>query len=69
MHRMPTPKKNLAGLKRLGRRAKPSKRLEVFPNHSPGRRYTVTPRIKEFTFPKPGSKSKKSSKSPSVMSV
>jgi len=39
---MPTSKKDLARLTLLGRRAQPSKRLEVFPNHAPGRRYTVT---------------------------
>jgi hypothetical protein len=41
--------KDPAGLTLPGRRAKPSKRLEVFPNHTPGRRYTVTLSTKEFT--------------------
>jgi len=46
---MPTSKKDLAGLTLLGRRARPSKRLEVFPNHARGRRYTVTLGTNEFT--------------------
>jgi 7-cyano-7-deazaguanine reductase len=46
---MPTSKKDLARLTLLGRRARPSKRLEVFPNHDRGRRYTVTLTTGEFT--------------------
>ena len=46
---MPTSKKDLAGLTLLDRRARPSKRLEVFPNHARGRRYTVTLGTNEFT--------------------
>jgi len=46
---MPTSKKDLSGLTLLGRREKPSKRLEVFPDHSPGRRYTVRLHAKQFT--------------------
>jgi 7-cyano-7-deazaguanine reductase len=49
MRNMTTSKKDLAKLTLLGRPAKPSKRLEVFPNHNPGRRYTVTLRTEEFT--------------------
>jgi 7-cyano-7-deazaguanine reductase len=33
----------------LGRRAQPRRKLEVFPNHHPGRRYTVTLSTQEFT--------------------
>ena len=46
---MPTSKKDLSGLTLLGRDAKPSKKLETFPNHNPGRRYTVTLSTDEFT--------------------
>jgi uncharacterized protein (TIGR00269 family) len=35
---MPTTEDDLANLTLLGRDAKPSKRLETFPNHNPGRR-------------------------------
>jgi 7-cyano-7-deazaguanine reductase len=33
----------------LGRKAQPRRKLEVFPNHHPGRRYTVTLSTREFT--------------------
>ncbi|MBI4770372.1 MAG: NADPH-dependent 7-cyano-7-deazaguanine reductase QueF [Chloroflexi bacterium] len=33
----------------MGRDAKPSKKLETFPNHHPGRRYVVTLHSDEFT--------------------
>jgi len=33
----------------LGGKAKPVKKLETFPNHHPGRNYTVTLRTEEFT--------------------
>jgi 7-cyano-7-deazaguanine reductase len=46
---MPTPKEDLTGLTLLGRKARPSKRLEAFPNHNRGRRYTVTLATDEFT--------------------
>ena len=46
---MPTTEDDLANLTLLGRDAKPSKRLETFPNHNPGRRYTVTLTTDEFT--------------------
>jgi 7-cyano-7-deazaguanine reductase len=42
-------KEDLAGLTMLGHSAKPSKRLEAFPNHHRGRRYTVTLATDEFT--------------------
>jgi 7-cyano-7-deazaguanine reductase len=46
---MPTAETDLDGLTLLGRRAVPCKKLEAFPNHHPGRRYTVTLRTSEFT--------------------
>ena len=46
---MPTSKKDLSGLTLLGRDAKPGKKLETFPNHDPGRRYTITLSSDEFT--------------------
>ncbi len=46
---MPTTASDLANLTLLGRDAKPSRRLETFPNHNPGRRYTVTLTTDEFT--------------------
>lgn len=46
---MPTSKSDLANLTLLGRPAQPSKKLEVFPNRHPGRRYTVTLSTAEFT--------------------
>jgi 7-cyano-7-deazaguanine reductase len=48
-HPMPTAKKDLSQLTLLGRKARPSKKLEVFPNHHPERRYTVTLCTNEFT--------------------
>ena len=47
--RMPTSKEDLARLTLLGRKVRPSKKLEVFPNHNQGRRYTVTLTTSEFT--------------------
>jgi 7-cyano-7-deazaguanine reductase len=47
---MPTQDSDLNGLTLLGEhRTQPSKRLETFPNHHAGRRYTVTLRSEEFT--------------------
>ncbi len=46
---MPTTKSDLSRLTLLSRDAKPSKRLETFPNHDPGRRYTITLSTDEFT--------------------
>jgi len=46
---MTTLKKDLSKLTLLGRRAQPRRKLEVFPNHHPGRRYTVTLSTQEFT--------------------
>jgi 7-cyano-7-deazaguanine reductase len=45
---MPTSPKDLSGLTLLGRDAKPGKTLETFPNHDPGRRYTITLSTDEF---------------------
>jgi len=44
-----TKKTDLAGLTLLGKPAKPSKKLETFPNHHPGRNYLVTLTTDEFT--------------------
>jgi 7-cyano-7-deazaguanine reductase len=44
-----TIKSDLKGLTQLGRGAKPSKKLETFPNHHPGRDYVVTLNTDEFT--------------------
>ena len=44
-----TPKSDLSDLTLLGRRAKPIKKLETFPNHHQPRNYTVTLRTEEFT--------------------
>jgi 7-cyano-7-deazaguanine reductase len=44
-----TRKSDLCGLTLLRRGAKPTKRLETFPNHHPGRDYSVTLRTDEFT--------------------
>jgi len=44
-----TRKTDLAGLTLLGKAAQPMKKLEVFPNHHPGRNYTVTLETEEFT--------------------
>jgi 7-cyano-7-deazaguanine reductase len=46
---MLTSKNDLANLTLLGGKSQPSKKLEVFPNHHPGRRYTVTLSTAEFT--------------------
>ena len=46
---MPTPKSDLSGLTLLGRDAKPSKKLETFPNRHRRRRYTVELVNDEFT--------------------
>jgi len=44
-----TKKTDLAGLTLLGKPAKPSKKLETFPNHHTGRDYVVTLATEEFT--------------------
>jgi len=44
-----TQKSDLDGLTLLGGEAKPSKKLETFPNHHPEREYIVTLRTEEFT--------------------
>ena len=44
-----TQKSDLDGLTLLGRGAKPTKKLETFPNHHPGRDYIITLRTEEFT--------------------
>lgn len=44
-----TKKNDLTGLTLLGKTAQPVKKLETFPNHHPGRRYTVTLETEEFT--------------------
>ncbi len=44
-----TQESDLDGLTLLGREAKPTKKLETFPNHHPGRDYTITLRTEEFT--------------------
>ena len=44
-----THKRDLDNLTFLGRKVKPAKKLETFPNHHPGRNYTVTLRTEEFT--------------------
>jgi 7-cyano-7-deazaguanine reductase len=46
---MTTTKTDLATLSVLGGKSHPSKKLEVFPNHHPERRYTVTLSTDEFT--------------------
>jgi 7-cyano-7-deazaguanine reductase len=46
---MPTTSKDLSNLTLLGHKARPSKKLEAFPNHNPDRRYTVTLATDEFT--------------------
>ena len=46
---MAASKKDLAGLTILGGKAKPSKKLEAFPNRHPNRRYIVTLKSDEFT--------------------
>ena len=44
-----TQKSDLDGLTLLRRDAKPTKKLETFPNHHPGRDYVVTLKTEEFT--------------------
>lgn len=44
-----TKRDDLDGLTLLGRGAKPTKKLETFPNHHPRRDYTVTLATDEFT--------------------
>jgi 7-cyano-7-deazaguanine reductase len=44
-----TRKTDLGDLTLLGRKVRPVKKLETFPNHHPGRDYTVTLRTDEFT--------------------
>ncbi len=44
-----TEPSDLEGLTLLGRKAEPSKRLETFPNHHPGRNYIVRLESDEFT--------------------
>ena len=44
-----TQKADLDGLTLLGGNARPTKKLETFPNHHPDRDYTVTLRTEEFT--------------------
>ncbi|MDE2026538.1 MAG: NADPH-dependent 7-cyano-7-deazaguanine reductase QueF [Patescibacteria group bacterium] len=45
---MPTSKSDLRKLTKLGKKATPSRTLEVFPNHAPGQ-ITVTLHCSEFT--------------------
>jgi len=44
-----TQKSDVDGLTLLNRDAKPTKKLETFPNHHPKRDYVVTLRTEEFT--------------------
>ncbi|MEW6568649.1 MAG: preQ(1) synthase [Chloroflexota bacterium] len=44
-----TEPSDLEGLTLLGRSSQPSKRLETFPNHHPGRDYVVRLESEEFT--------------------
>ena len=46
---MMTQPSDLDGLTLLGRKAEPSKKLETFPNRSPGRYYLVSLETDEFT--------------------
>ncbi|MDR2512988.1 MAG: preQ(1) synthase [Puniceicoccales bacterium] len=47
---MLTQPEDLSALTQVGRtRNQPSKKLETFPNHNPGREYTVELRTEEFT--------------------
>ena len=46
---MPTETSDLEGLTILGKESKPSKKLEAFPNRTPGRYYRVTLEADEFT--------------------
>ena len=47
---MSTMPEDLKDLSLLGSDAKPGKKLETFPNHSPGRYYLVTLQTNEFTW-------------------
>jgi len=44
-----TQESDLDGLTLLGQGAKPTKKLETFPNHHPERDYVITLRTEEFT--------------------
>jgi len=44
-----TQKSDLDGLTLLGQGARPTKKLETFPNHHPERDYVITLRTEEFT--------------------
>ena len=44
-----TKKDDLSDLTLLGNTSQPVKKLETFPNHHPGRNYTVTLQTEEFT--------------------
>ena len=44
-----TQKTDLHNLTILGRKVRPVKKLETFPNHHPGRNYTITLKTDEFT--------------------
>ena len=44
-----TKKDDLSDLTLLGNTSQPVKKLETFPNHHPGRNYTVTLLTEEFT--------------------
>ena len=44
-----TQKTDFQNLTLLGRKSRPIRRLETFPNHHPGRNYTVTLKTEEFT--------------------
>jgi 7-cyano-7-deazaguanine reductase len=44
-----TKANDLSELTLLGKEAQPSRKLETFPNHHPGRNYTVTLQTEEFT--------------------
>jgi 7-cyano-7-deazaguanine reductase len=46
---MPTKKSDLAKLTKLGKNAKPSRTLEVFPNHAPKKKMEVELKCTEFT--------------------
>jgi 7-cyano-7-deazaguanine reductase len=46
---MPTEKADLEGLTLLGKETKPVKKLEAFPNRTPGRYYRVVLESDEFT--------------------
>lgn len=46
---MSTQSSDLDGLTLLGREARPSKKLEAFPNHNPNRYYLVSLETNEFT--------------------